>query len=41
MLKSINYCFRLDELIKFKTIEKLTVFIAIEYTLFAIIMLAI
>ncbi len=41
MLKSIYDWFGLDELIEFKAFKKLTIFIAIEYALFTIIMLAI
>lgn len=40
MLKSIYDWFGLNELIKFKAFKKLTIFIAIEYALFTIIMLA-
>lgn len=40
MLKSIYDWFGFDELIEFKAFKKLAVFIAIEYALFTIIMLA-
>lgn len=40
MLKAFYDYFGLDEFIKFKTFKKLAVFIAIEYALFTIIMLA-
>nr|DAH24324.1 MAG TPA: hypothetical protein [Caudoviricetes sp.] len=40
MLKDFYEYFGLDELIKFEAFKKLAIFIAIEYALFTIIMLA-
>ncbi len=40
MLKSFYEYFGLDELIEFKAFKKLAIFIAVEYLVFAIIMLA-
>ena len=41
MLKDFYEYFGLDELIKFETFKKLAIFIAVEYLVFAIVMLAI
>jgi len=40
MLKTIYDWFGLDEFIKFEAFKKLAIFIAVEYALFTIIMLA-